>query len=100
MKNQQMLSQENLNKKVEQKMYIEYKTLRQEAAEAISIFSNYFSNKKNVEQAQELACAIIEDLSKNAKTINKTKKSGVGYGVVALFFPSTVEVIKKKKTTK
>jgi hypothetical protein len=109
MQDQQTTSPKNLNKKnvktnieyiKNDKLYVEYKTFRQETAEMISKFSKHFSNEENVTAIKTNICALIDDLSSHAKTINKAKSSGIGHGIVNVLFPRTVRAINEKNNRK
>ena len=109
MENQQETSQKRLNEKnlrgsieyiKSDKLYVEYKTFRQETAEILNKFSTHFSNEKNVKAMKTNICALIDDLSSHAKTISKTKKSGIGHGIANILFPRTLKAMNEKNDGK
>lgn len=82
------------------KLYVEYKTFRQEAAGLLNKFSKHFSNEKNVKAMKSNICAILDDLSSHANTINKAKSSGLGFGIANILFPNTIKAINEKNNEK
>ena len=82
--------------------YVENKSLKQEIAEIVINFSNFYSNKRNVKKVKAGLTGLVDDLHMHAININKAKKSGLGSGLTMMLFPNAVRAVKNanKKSNK
>jgi len=85
------------NKAITEITYVQNKTLKQEIAETITDFANFFSEEKNVKHVKKVTNAIIEDLEMHARNIKKTKKHGIGHAMLNMMFPNTAGVKHGRK---
>jgi hypothetical protein len=74
--------------------YVENKSLKQEVAEIITNFSNFYSNKKNVKKVKAGLTGLVDDLHVHAIALNKAKKKGLGNGLIMMLFPNAVKAVE------
>jgi hypothetical protein len=82
--------------------YVENKSLKQEVAELVTDFSNFYSKKQNTQKVKAVLNGFVDDLNMHACNIKNTKKNGVGKGIIKIIFPNAVKGIENanKKSNK
>ena len=99
---QKILLEKKINEIQPPITYVENKTLRQEVAEIVINFSNFYSNKQNVKKVKAGLTGLVDDLHMHAVAIKKARKKGVGSGIFTIMFPNASKGVRNanKKSNK